>query len=180
MLSDCPHRVDQQTGETYEPGAIPCPYLAQKFEAKHAGKQTIIVATSAFYLYAVMFSKEFEPQAVVIDEAHRLPQSIRSVLSTELTDWKLERAVEALNMVGSKECHTLSAFLQSMKRLVKRRAVGQETLLEEEEIQQLYKALSAVNADSLERDTRQALKKGELDADEDRTVLKQIEDLVRS
>ena len=37
MNTDCPHRVNLETGETYEPGATPCPYLQQKYEALQGG-----------------------------------------------------------------------------------------------------------------------------------------------
>ncbi len=178
MLGNCTHRVDQETGQTHEPGATPCPYLKQKYEAKHSGK--IIVATSAFFLFTVLFSKEFEPEGVVIDEADGLAQAIRSVLSTDLTDWKLEKAIEALNEVGSREVVNLSAFLQKMKSLVKGRAMDQEKLLEEDEIEHLYHALGKVNPDALAADTRKAVRDEMLDVDEDREVLKQIEDITRS
>jgi Rad3-related DNA helicase len=178
MLTDCPHRVDQETGETHEPGATPCPYLKQKYEAKHA--RGIVACTNAFFLYTVLFSKEFEPGGVVIDEAHRLAQSIRSVLSTEITDWKVERAVEVLDEVSPRQCEHLLRFLRSMKYLVKRHAMGRETLLEEEQIKRLYDALMTVNPNSLEAETRRALGKGKLDKHADRQVLKQVEDIVRS
>jgi len=48
----------------------------------------------------------FEPDALVIDEAHRLAQSFRSVLSTEITDWKLIRAMEAIEETSG-ETHRL-------------------------------------------------------------------------
>ncbi len=178
MLGDCPHRVDQETGETHAAGAIPCPYLQQKYEAKHAGG--IVVCTSAFFLYTVLFSKEFEPEGVVVDEAHRLAQSIRSVLSTELTDWKLARGIDALNSVRSEQVHTLAAFLRRMKSLINKQAMGQETLLEEDEIKHLYDSLSKVDPEALEADTRQAIRDGELDVNDDREVLKQLEDIARS
>ncbi len=31
MLVDCPHRVDQETGQTHTVGAVSCPYLRQKY-----------------------------------------------------------------------------------------------------------------------------------------------------
>jgi Rad3-related DNA helicase len=178
MLTDCAHRVNQESGKTHTPGATPCSYLLQKYQAKHSGKA--IVCTNAFFLFTVMFSKEFNPEGVVIDEVQGLAQSIRQVLSTELTDWKLAKAIDALNAVGSKEVHNLSAFLQQMKRLVKGRAMNRDVLLEEEEIEKLHTSLGKVRADTLESDARSALKRGDLDADDDREVLKQIEDIARS
>ena len=178
MLINCVHRVNQDSGETHELGAVPCPYLLQKYEAKHSGK--IIAATFAFFLFTVLFSKEFNPEGVVVDEADGIAQAIRSVLSTDLTDWKLERAIAALNVVGSSEVHNLSAFLQQMKKLVKGRAMDTETLLEQDEIEHLYLSLGKVNPAALEADTRKALRDELLDPDEDREVLKQIEDIARS
>src|SRR3989344_874532 len=93
MLGDCPHRVNLQTGETHTKGVTPCPYLQQKYEALQGG---IVVCTHAFLVFNVLLSKAFEPDAVVIDEAHRLAQSFRSVLSTEITDWKLVSAMEVI------------------------------------------------------------------------------------
>lgn len=177
-LTDCPHRVNQDTGETFVPGAPKCPYYQQKFEAKHSGK--IVASTFAFFLFTVLFSKEFEPEGVVIDEADGIAQAIRQLLSTDLTDWKLEKAIKALNEVGSSEVHNLSAFLQQMKKLVKGRALDKETLLEEEEIEFLYHSLGKVNPDALLLDARKALREELLDADEDREVLKQVEDISRS
>lgn len=177
LLTECPHRVNQETGETHTAGALPCQYLKQKYEAKQGG---IVVCTTAFYLYTVLFSEEFKPEGVVVDEAHRIAQSIRSVLSTDITDWKLGRAVEALGAAESGEREHLALFLSRMKRLVKRRGLGRETLLEEDEIANLYEALMAVKPDVLEADARRAIRAGKLDVNEDRSVLKQIEDIARS
>jgi len=178
MLTDCPHRVDQETGKTHTAGAKPCAYLKQKYEAKK--NPGIIVCTNAFFLYSVLFSKEFTPVGVVIDEAHRMAQSIRSVLQTEITDWKVQRAVDVLDEVNPRQCAKLSAFLASMKRTVKHYAMGKETLLEEEQIQRLYETLSAVNTDALEGEVRRAIAKGKLDKKADREVIKQVEDIARS
>ncbi|OGG46993.1 hypothetical protein A2671_00415 [Candidatus Kaiserbacteria bacterium RIFCSPHIGHO2_01_FULL_49_13] len=178
MLTDCPHRVDQLTGETFEEGATPCPYLKQKFEAKQMDE--IVVCTDAFFLFTVLFSKEFAPEGVVIDEAHRLAQAIRSVLSTEITDWKVERAVEVLDEVSPRQCANLSDFLASMRRLVKRHAMDKEVLLEEDQIKRLYQALMTVSPQGLEDETRRAIARGKLDKRADREVLKQIEDIARS
>jgi Rad3-related DNA helicase len=177
MLTDCSHRVNQETGETHEPGAAPCPYLKQKYEAKQAG--SIVVCTNAFFLYTVMFSEEFSPDGVVIDEAHRLAQSIRSVLSTEITDWKVKHAVDVLDEVSPRQCEHLSRFLASMKRMVKRHAMGKETLLEEDQIKRLYDALLTVRPSALQSETRRALARGKLDKNADREVLKQVEDIIR-
>lgn len=177
MLRDCPHRVNLETGETHELGAKPCPYLQQKYEALRGG---IVVCTHAFLVFNVLLSKAFEPEAVVIDEAHRLAQSFRSVLSTEITDWKLTQAMEAIEETSPRQCENLAKFLNSLKWMVKRYAFDQEKLLEEEQIDQLYSTLTAISADRLEADAQRAIAKGKLQAVADRDVLKQVEDIARS
>lgn len=178
MLGDCPHRVDQLTGETYEEGALPCPYLLQKFKAKQMEK--IVVCTNAFFIFTVLFSEEFAPQAVVVDEGHALAQSIRSVLSTDITDWKIAKAVEVLDEVSPRQCEHLATFLTNMKRMVKRHAMDREVLLDEEQIKKLYKALMTVHPNALQAEVRRALARGKLDRHRDREVLKQLDDVARS
>lgn len=178
MLSDCPHRVDQETGLTHTHGAAPCPYLEQKFKAKR--KRGIIVCTNAFFLFSVLFSEEFSPDGVAIDEAHRFAASIRSVLSTEITDWKVQRAVDVLDEVSPRQCEQLARFLASMKRMVRYHAMGRETLLEEDQVGRLYDALMTVNPLALEGEVRRAIEKGKLDRRKDREVIKQVEDIARS
>lgn len=177
MNTECPHRVDRDTGETYEPGAIPCPYLQQKYEALQGG---IVVCTHAFLVYNVLLSKAFQPEAIVIDEAHRLAQCFRSVLSTEITDWKLVQAMEAIEETSPRQCENLAKFLASLKRMVRRYALDHAQLLEDEQIERLYATLTAISAEKLEADAKRALAKGKLDAVADRDILKQVEDIARS
>ncbi|MEK7509678.1 MAG: helicase C-terminal domain-containing protein [Patescibacteria group bacterium] len=177
MLTNCPHRVNPDTGETHTPGAARCPYLQQKYEAKQGG---IVACTHAFLVFNVLLSKQFEPEAVVIDEAHRLAQSFRSVLSTEITDYRLVQAMEAVEETSPRQCEKLAEFLASLKRTVKRYALDVETLLEEKQILRLYETLSAINADRLEADAKRAVEKGKLHPVVDRDTLKQIEEISRS
>jgi Rad3-related DNA helicase len=177
MLTDCPHRVNLETGETHTKGAERCPYLQQKYEAKQGG---IVACTHAFLVFNVLLSRAFEPSAVVIDEAHRLAQSFRSVLSTEITDWRLMNAMETIEETSPRQCEKLADFLATLRRTVQRNALDQETLLEEEQIEQLYQTLSAINADRLEADARRALQKGKLHPILDQDTLKQLEGIARS
>ena len=57
MLRNCPHRVDQLTGETFEEGVCPCSYLQQRYEAKQGG---IVLCTMSFYLFTHLFTQDFE------------------------------------------------------------------------------------------------------------------------
>lgn len=178
MLRDCGHRVDQETGETHTAGFVPCPYLKQKYEARQG--TNIVVCTTAFYLFTVLYSKEFEVGGVVVDEAHRLAESLRSVLSTEITDWKLARAIAVLRGAGSAQAVPLQEFLSAMTGLVLFKGAGKEVLLEEAEIRNLYESLLTVSPVGLETETARAISEGRLDVHEDREVLTQIEDIARS
>jgi Rad3-related DNA helicase len=180
LLRNCPHRVHQETGETHTPGAVPCPYLQQKFEAKQG--DGIVACTTAYYLFTVLYNRdeEYEVGGVVVDEAHRFADSIRAVLSTEITDWKLKRAVEVLRGTGSAQAEKLNVFLKYMNALVGVTAMGREVLLEEDEIRQLYETLLQVSPMALTSETSSAVASGQLDTQEDREVLVQIEDIARS
>lgn len=180
MLHDCPHRVDQETGETHEEGAYPCPYLKQKFEAKQGG---IVVSTVAFYLFTHLFSGEFElPEGLVVDEAHRMADAIRSVLSYEITDHHLELAVDRLESVASEEAAILERFRKRMVQMMKRRKKFQPkegVLLDDEELIELIDILQGIDVSVLKAKIKDAVRAGELNVREDRVVLKQLETLLR-
>lgn len=176
-LIDCPHRVNLKTGETHTSGAIPCPYLQQKYEAMQGG---LVVCTHAFLVFNVLLSNALEPEALVIDEAHRLAQSFRHVLSTDITDWNLMRAMDSIEKTSPKQCEKLAEFLKSLKRMVKRHALDEEKLLEESQVKRLYDTLMEINPQKLDSDTLSAIRDGELNVVADRDVIKQVEDIARS
>src|SRR3989344_5654396 len=183
MLRDCPSRVylkdieTHRAGETHEPGAKRCPYLSQKYEAMQGG---IIACTHAFLVFNVLLSGAFEPEVLVIDEAHRLAQSFRSVLSKDITDWNLVRAMEAIEETSPRQCEKLADFLESLKRMVRRHALDKETLLEESQIRKLYETLMQISPQKLETDTLRAIERGRVHVVQDRDILKQVEDIARS
>lgn len=196
---DCPHRVNQETGETQTASVEPCPYLASKFGAKQGG---IVVCTMSFYLFTQLFSKEWEmPAGLVIDEVHRIARVFRSSLSYEITDYHLERGIRFLEGYEVPEAETLKIFLQKMIAVVKKRQptrrkittkTGQvrrikvkpeepSSLLHDEEIRDLLGELGKINTVAFERNVREAVSKsGFATADEERDVLKRLERLVRN
>lgn len=179
MLKDCPHRVDQTTGETHEKGSIPCPYLLQKFQAKQGGA---VVSTMAFYLFTQLFSHEFGERAVlVVDEAHRIADVVRNGLSYEITDWHLEQSAQLLDRINADEADVLKKFLQAIRRIAKGRGrnAGEEKLLEDDEIRRLMNILIGIDANALLKKIAQAVQRHEIDLKEDRVVLKRLETLVR-
>lgn len=180
MLHNCPHRVNQETGETKEPGAIPCPYLRQKFEARTTTKP--VLATLAFYLYSRLFSKDFpEPDVLIIDEAHRVPETVRSALSYDITDWHLDRAVELLERVGQSEtAEALDKFRRRMISIVKKKPAYRGTLLDAGEITSLIQLLEDINEDAVRYSVGKAMLEGKLESVEEVEIMKKVESVVRN
>ncbi len=177
MLLDCPHRVNQTTGETCEAGTEPCPYLQQKYEAKQGG---IVVCTMAFYLFTHLFDKEAEePDLLVIDEAHRIAEVFRNSLSYEITDHHLRQSAELLKRVGIEEHRIIRRFRAAMRQICRKRPPEEGVLLEDEELRRLINILSLIDARVLSRKIRDAVKSGRIDEVENRASLKRLEVLVR-
>lgn len=178
-LTDCPHRVNQKTGETYTPGATPCPYYWPKYQAKQA---PIVVCTAAFYLFTQLFSREFKrPAGLVIDETHRIAEIFRNALSYEITDWHLGRCVALLHKVGATEAaNGLGGFLRVMVRILKKRRRPDQRLLEDHELLELTDNLERVDVDTIRTRMATAITSGSIDPVEDRLVLKQLETVAHS
>lgn len=177
MLRDCPHRVDQATGETYEKNIEPCPYLQQKYEAKQGG---IVLCTMSFYLFTQLFTQEFgTPDVLVIDEAHRIADVVRHSLSYEITDYHLEQSIDLLKKVGIEEYKILKKFLSTMRQICKKKPPEEGILLEDEEIRKLIKALIEVDSAVLIEKIREAVRSGKISRKENRVILKKLEVLVR-
>lgn len=177
-LKDCPHRVNQETGETYLPGSTRCPYYQQKYEAK-MGKNGIVVSTVAFYLFTQLFSREWPtPAGLVIDEAHQLASIIRSALSFDITDWHLEQAVELLEYIDAPEAKQLDRFRKAMLRVIKSKPASARSILEAAEIRKLMAELDDVDPKELRRRVGEAVRSGQINPREKREVLKKIEVIV--
>lgn len=177
LLTDCPHRVDQQTGITNAIGVIPCPYLQQKYESKQGG---IVICTISFYLFSQLYHNEFgAPEGLVIDEIHRLAKLVRNSLSYEITDHHLRLCVNLLRNINSFEtAERLEEFLETMVQIIRRRRPRESTLLEPHEINELLRILDRVDERQLNKSVRDALRSGLIDADEHRLVLRRIETLI--
>ncbi len=175
-LLPCPHRVDQETGETKEDGVDPCPYYQNKYELKQGG---IGCVTMAFYLYTMLFSKEFElPEGLVIDEAHQLARTVRNCLSYEISDWHLGKAIQLLNEFVPEQAAILGNFLKTMIRIIKSRPSRQSSLLEAEELEQLVAIIGKLNHRAIKEGVNQAIKSGLIDVLQDSEVLEKLDILV--
>lgn len=180
ILQNCPHRVNLETGETHEPGATPCPYLL----AKHKSRQSkgIILSTFAYHVFNNLFvPKEGDEDGVlVVDEVHRLPEVLRNVLSSEITDYHLYRSAEILERVeGEEEAKALRSFAKALISMVMRRQPRGEPLLKEDEIGKLLDLLEAIDYQKLKKLLRNAVTQGIVDPKEDRETLKRLESIVR-
>lgn len=178
MLVDCPHRVNQETGETHEEGAVPCSYLRQKYEAKKGGK--IVVCTTSFYLFTQLFSHEFEkPAGLVIDEAHGIAEIVRNSLSYNISDWHLQKAIEFLKDIAPEAAVQLKKFLDAMVKIIKRRPSQTAVLLEDHEIEELMFLLTPPRLEhkALRAKVHEAIRDGRVNTSEKMEVLKKVESL---
>ena len=168
----CPHFVDQKTGKVQEEGALACPYYLQNHEAKVSRKP--VLTTFAFYLFKRLFSKDFpEPDLLVIDEAHRVPELVRSALSYDITDWHLEQAISILEKVEEHEtAAALAHFRKRMSEIVRKK---HRILLDADEISALIKILETIDAGALSRSIAKAIKSDAIEAEDNLEVFEKVE-----
>ncbi len=180
LLRNCPHRVDTATGTVKVQGSRPCPYLWHKYRAKHSD---MVVTTTAFYLFNQLFRREFgEPSILIVNEAHRIAEVVRNVLSYDITDWHVEQSIEILDRIeADEEVDQFREFLKALKRVARRRkkSRGKEELLTDDEIREMIAVLDAIDPDALLRKIEAAVLEGRIDPEGERVVLKKLETLVR-
>ena len=177
-MLDCPHRVDQETGETEAGGVEPCPYLQAKYEAKRGD---IIACTMSFYLFTHLFSKEWDETAgLVIDEVHRLANVFRNSLSYEITDYYLDRIIELLSEISPNEAKIISEFRRKMMKIIKRRPPRTATLLKAGEVAELLRELYKIDSKKMRKAVKEAVKRGGIDVVAQREVLKKTEMITRN
>lgn len=180
MLTKCQHRVNQQTGLTLMPGARPCPYYDQIFAARQT---SIVVCTTAYYLFGVFFGQNKptgwgEPAGLVLDEVHNVAKDVRNLLSFDITDLKLDRAVELLARLDETCAKQLNDFRECMVEIVKRQSSVNPTMLKDDEIIRLIGALELIEHDRLMAVFTKAVIEDELGGDEDVPTLKQVETII--
>ncbi len=182
MLVDCPHRVDQTTGQTKEPGARPCQYLLAKFQAKQA---KISACTTAFFLYQQLYnsgnSNWKEISAAVIGEGHELGPVIRNCLSHEITDYHLEQIIELLGSIGAKDdAKIFEEFYLLMVETIRLRKPGEKGVLLDEEILALVKILRKLKPSRIETSVKQAIREKRIDPAEKMEAMKGVENVARN
>lgn len=177
----CPHRVNQETGETEDPTATPCTYFYAKWEAlRRARDGGAVVTTTAWWLMNRMLVdgwRDLDPQLVIIDEVHRVAGIARAIFEQRITDHHLFRAVEMLKDVQPEEAAKLEAFAQSMYQKARKHPSVAPSLLQENEIHELISVLDTLKPVEIERSVRAKIVSGELNVLEDRETIKVLESL---
>lgn len=177
LLTECPHRVDQETGATHEEGVKPCPYYQQKFEAKQGG---IVVCTAAFYLFTQLFSREWErPAGLVLDEIHGIAEVFRNLISYEITDYTLFRSVELLKSVDATAAEQLDRFARRMVHIIKLHPASKQNVLDADEIGQLLDLLEEIDEKPVLRKLEAAIRRGLIDSPEKLDLVRKLEVILR-
>lgn len=175
-LLPCPHQLNQETGETEEPGLEPCPYDQGKLEAQQGG---IVACSMALYLFNTLFAKTFEvPAALVVDEVHKLAATVRQCLSYQISDWHLKRAIDILRPLEPEQAKHLKGFLRTMLRLIKKRPAHKREILEPEEVEKLMEAISQVDHRTISRAIKSAIRSGAINVASDAELLDQLDGLI--
>jgi Rad3-related DNA helicase len=187
---NCPHYVDQKTGEVKDPSAVPCPYYQQTYEAKKGGG--IVVMTMSAYTYIMLFGNKQDGDiyqtaygrvpVLIVDEAHQWPDVIRYTLSYTISNYHVSQAITLLERIQAPEAPILRRFLEAMNQIAhsQDRQADREYLLDGEQIEKLLEILDEINPDVIEGERRRAaLAAGHLQMPADFRAIRDLECLTR-
>jgi len=191
LCVDCPHFVNQETGQTNVPGKLGCTYYQQTREAKRGGG--IIACTMSFYIFAKLFARRKADDSVhqtaygrvsvlVIDEVHRFSDVIRYTLSYDISDWHVQKAIDLLKRIDAPEYKDLRKFLKALNDIATAHAKEpqKEHLLTSEEITKLIAILAEIDPKVLDpKRINEAVRAGLIDRKKDFCEIKLIEVLAR-
>ncbi|MCX6695586.1 MAG: ATP-dependent DNA helicase [Candidatus Altiarchaeota archaeon] len=118
-----------------------CPYEV----CIEAGKTANVIVCDYFHLFSPQVRKAFltkldkkiEDSIIIVDEAHNLPERVRSLLSSKLTDYMLNRAGKEASSLGSRQLvEDYKNLTKVLKKLCKgmtgrERFVSREEFMEE-------------------------------------------------
>lgn len=173
LLRDCPHRVDLETGQTFEPGARPCQYLLAKYKSRHSN---LVACTTPYYFYEALGRPEL-PHAIVIDEVHKWADSIRSMMQYQITDAILEQFWELLTSI---ECRTeakyIRTFCDTMVGIIRQYESGRRTsLLTDDDLRDMLKILLKINRSNIDDKIKKAIAQKKIDPKADRELLNALD-----
>lgn len=186
-MLDCPHRVNMDSGNVQDPSATPCNYYQAKWNAHvaiHRGK--ILLTTVAWLLTNRLLVKQWRtitPALTIIDEIHRLPQTVRSLFRRQITDYHIGKVAEALEPHAPDEATELHAFSRLLGEITrthgsKTSQPGKKHLLKQEDLKKLITAARKIDTAKIKKATKAAIDSGALDPTHDRAELNTLESIV--
>ncbi|MBX4200501.1 DEAD/DEAH box helicase family protein [Candidatus Parcubacteria bacterium] len=187
---NCPHYVDQKTGQVKDPSAVPCPYYQQTYEAKKGGG--IVVMTMSAYTYIMLFGNKQDGDVyqtaygrvpvLIVDEAHQWPDVIRYTLSYTISNYHVSQAIALLERIHAPEAPILRRFLEAMNEIAhsEDRQPDREYLLEGDQIEKLLEILDEIEPGIIEGERRRAaIEAGHLKMPTDFRAVRDLERLTR-
>lgn len=175
ILRDCPHRVNLTTGETHTEGSTPCPYLQAKYESRQA---SLVACTTNYYFFeALSGSREKLPDAIGIDEVHEFSNSIRRMISYDISDFQLDQFWELLSSIECRsEAKLIMTFKEEMIKIIQEHASnGRTSLLNDESLKKLLKILLKLEKGNIDEKIKKAIENKQIDTKEDRELLRSLD-----
>ncbi len=178
LLRDCPHRVNLETGETFEKGAKPCPY----FQAKYKSRNSALVACTIQYYFYEALGRENLPDALVVDEVHEWSNAIRSMMQYQITDSALEEFWSLLTAIGcTAEAKVIREFCDAMVSTISQHQAGKRTsLIIDDDLRMLLKILLRIKRSNIDEKIKKAISHKKINPVEDRELLKALDDFTGS
>ena len=175
LLRQCPHRVDMLTGHTFEMGATPCPYFQAKFNSRH-GK--ILIACTFSYFFFEALQRPEQVDALVVDEGHEWSNSMRRMLSYNITDTRLD---EFWVLLGAIECleeaKLIRDFRDLMIEVIKEHSSGgrAKNLLTDESLKKLLNHIMKLKRTEIDLKIKNAIESHTIDIEKDRELLRDLD-----
>jgi Rad3-related DNA helicase len=178
LLRDCPHRVNLETGETFEVGAKPCPY----FQAKYKSRNSALVASTIQYYFYEVLGREHLPEVLVIDEVHEWANSIRNMMQYQITDHSLEEFWLLLTTIDCiAEAKVIRDFCDLMVDTIRQYQAGKHTsLIVDDDLRALLKILLRIKRSNIDEKIKKAISHKKIDPVGDRELLKALDDFTGS
>ena len=178
LLRDCPHRVDLETGETFEKNAKPCPYLLAKYQSR---KKQLVACTTPYYFFEALGREEL-PNAVVIDEVHNWADSIRNMMQYHITDMRLEEFWVLLSSIDCRsEAKNIRDFLDVMIAIIRQYEAGRRTsLITDEDLRTMLKILLKIRRSNIDDKVKKAITEKKINPKADREILNDLDEFTGS
>lgn len=173
LLKECPHRVNLETGETYEEGATPCPYFSAKYKSRQSN---LVACTSQYYFYEALARPEL-PHAVVFDEVHKWADSIRGMMKYQITDYTLNEFWALLCSVDCRvEAKHIREFCDMMIETIRGYESGRRTsLIIDDDLRAMLKIILKIKRSSIDEKIKTAISKGKINIKDDREILNDLD-----